>query len=167
MNSIILAVVAIVIIATLTALLYFKEFLLVRETRNHAKDLGVALSKCTREVPTWKSHDFDRPPTLKKKTELGYCLKHSNRLTCQWSLLQRETQAESDFPPAWRLIVHQGKMPDALKQVLLKIAKERQNDYLEIVSDEENVCIYWKEWGGKVLANRIYTYLDDITKTNA
>ncbi len=164
MYSLIVASTAVAFVLTVLTVLKIKDLLGIREARKHAVDLGLSLSRCTRNMPYWRSHDFTRPPYFKKKEELGYCLKLPEPTQCRWSLLQRETEPDSEFPPAWRLVVEEGEINENLKAVLLRIAKERQHDYLEIVLTAENVCIYWKERGGELMAEIIYGYLNDISK---
>lgn len=164
MYSLLVAAVAVGIVITVLTVLKIKDLLEVRKGRKHAASLGISLSRCTRNMPYWRSYDFTKPPNFKKKKELGYCLKHPEPTQCRWSLLQRETEPDSEFPPAWRLVVEQGEINENLKGVLLRIAKERQHDYLEIVSTAENVCIYWKERDGELMAEIIYGYLNDISK---
>jgi len=164
MYTLLIALVAIVFVITVLTVLKIKGLLAIREARKHAVNLGLSLSRCTRSIPYWRSHDFTKPPNFKKRKELGYCLKHSKPTQCRWSLLQRESEPGSEFPPAWRLLVEEGEINENLKGVLLRIAKERQQEYLEIVSTAENVCIYWKERGGELMAEIIYGYLNDISK---
>lgn len=166
MGPLIMVFVVIVFVVTIITIIKIKEAKSARKAREHALTLGLSLPKCTRDVPYWLSHDFNKPPEFKKKKEFGYCLKYPSPRRCQWSLLQRESEPGSEFPPAWRLVVDKGKINENLKGVLLQIAEEQQNHYLEIVSTADNVCIYWKEWGGKMMADKIHAYLNDIIKAS-
>jgi hypothetical protein len=134
--------------------------------QKHAKKLGITIDITTRDIPYWESEDLTRPPKFKKRTWPSYCLNYSKAPTCQWKLLQREADPASDFPPGWRLVVEQGEINEELNTTLHKIADVWKNDYLEVTSDVDRVCIHWKEWGDEKMANMLHSYLTDIIKTS-
>lgn len=154
----------ILIAVILTRLLNSKG---VREARRRAKELGVTIDRARRDVPYWQSDDLTKPPKFKKRNQPSYCLNYNKAPTCQWELLQRETDPDSDFPPGWRLVVEQGEINEELNTILHKIADVWKDDYIEITSDVDRVCIHWKEWGGENMANMIHGYLADIVETSS
>lgn len=148
-------------------LMRLKNYKDIKETRRCAKELGITIARTTRDIPYWTSEDLTKPPKFKRRNWPSYCLNYNKAPTCQWELQQRETDPDSDLPPGWRLVVEQGEINEELNTILHKIADVWKDDYLEITSDIDRVCIHWKEWGGENMANMIHGYLADIIKTSA
>lgn len=134
------------------------------KTREYARSIGIEIIQCRRNIPYWTSKDFSVPPKFRKnKKSYGYCSKYKNPQSDQWSLLQRTSEPNSEFPPAWQLVIDKGEMNEKIKTLLLEIAKKHQKNYLEIVSTENNLCIYWEEFGRHVMADKIQAHLTNIS----
>ena len=158
---------ALTFVGTILIIIRIKETIAIKQARAHAESLGLSLLKCTRDSPYWDSYDFSKPPKFKRRQEWGYCLQYSQSKKCQWSLLQRNSKPGSEFPPAWQLVVDEGEINDELKALLLALANEWKENYMEIISTADSVCIYWKEWGGEMMAEKINGYLNAIDKAGS
>lgn len=133
-------------------------------TRKYAQSIGINIIKCTRDTPYWTSKDFSKPPQFRKnKKSYGYCSNYKNPQSNQWSLLQRNSEPDSEFPPAWRLVIDKGEVNEKTKAYLLVLAKVYEHSFFEIVSTENTLCIYWEECGRKAMAEKIQEYLSDIS----
>ncbi|HEC13122.1 MAG TPA: hypothetical protein ENI80_07710 [Acidiferrobacteraceae bacterium] len=154
----------ILIASILMWLINFKD---IKKARRRAKELGITIDRTTRDVPYWESEDLTEPPKFKRKNLSSYCLNYNKVPTCQWKLQQREADPDSDFPPGWRLVVEQGKINEDLNTILHKIADIWKDDYLEVTSDADRVCIHWNEWGDERMANMLHGHLADIIKTSS
>lgn len=152
-----------IVVTTMTLLKVVAIMDAVR-TRKYALSVGIEVVECKRDAPYWTSKDFSKPPKFKKnKTSYGYCTSYQNPQPNQWSLLQRNSDPDGDFPPAWRLHIEKGEVNEKTKAFLLTLAKEYQNSFFEIVSAENKLCIYWEEYGRKAMADKIQGYLSEIS----
>lgn len=166
MNAIFIFSVVITFMVTVILIIKIREFIMARKARGRARGLGIKLQKTKRKIPYWTSYDLSQPPKFKKKNRFAYCIQCPEPTDNHWRLLQRENNEESGFPPAWRLDNISGSIGEELKKILIQIATEFQAGYLEIEATGDSVCIYWRECGGTLMADKLFAYLNEICRAN-
>jgi hypothetical protein len=106
----------------------------------------------------------------KKHWRQSYWLPHRIEKSSTWALLMPEIDSKAEYPNGWKLVVRQGEVTEALKQVIDEIARDelwkKSHVWLEIQSFPDRICALWDEGSPKVSGRLfdILTRLSDKTE---
>lgn len=133
-----------------------------RNACEEAGKLGLAVTEVKRDIPF--SSGLGHRYRLEEHSCVRYCLAHRAPGGPAWSLLVRpDADSASPFPPGWQLVVHSGVIGEPLRQELLGVTEDWQEEFLELEGSSSSVCAFWEEWGGAEQARRIYGYLQRLS----
>lgn len=123
---------------------------------------GVTVSRVERELPIFRGNN-----TLESLTR-GECVRYSiprsgGRSPSQWSFLQRGKGTDG-YPNGWQFLSDAGPPSTGLKEILMKIAVEWTEEFLEFDADPNRVSAYWEEWGGEKQAAKVIGYLENLAR---
>ena len=112
--------------------------------RDEALRLGISVSDIERDMPQFTRGNLSCE--LVRGSCTRYSLpRHGAGPHPDWLLLQRTEPQGAQLPNGYLL---QGNVPDALRQVLTKLATEIFEEYFEFEGTATDVSVYWEEWGG-------------------
>jgi hypothetical protein len=125
--------------------------------RQRAQELGITAADVERELPY-----FSAPNTL-DDVSLDLCVRYAVPRRgfvprVSWSLLQR-TPAQGAQLPNGYLLVADGEIASALHEQLRAVAEEYDEELFEFEGTENEVAVYWHEWGGNVQVEKLHRYL--------
>ena len=129
-------------------------------TREAALLQGIRVEDVERDLPMFsRSGDFLR-------IERSQCVKYSvrRRLGAQpqhWLFLQRSPEEGAQYANGW-LFQASEPPPPTLQQGLEAIAKEWDEELLELEGTDTEVAAFWEEWGGAEQVAVIRRYLASL-----
>ncbi len=125
--------------------------------RDYALQQGVRIDEIEREVPF--SSGRGRALTLRRTQCTRYAIPRlGDAAPAEWAFLMRTKKDGAQFPNGF-LFRAPGDPPGALKELLTKIARASDQEYLEFEATPSEVAAYWEAWGGAKQFDRIHGYL--------
>jgi len=125
--------------------------------RRHAVKLGLAVGDAVRELPGVLG--------LEKTALARYAMPRKQGGTPkQWSFLRRSSGEGVPYPHGWLFTSKDGKAADAMQAILRGIAAQARDEKLEFEADENEICAYWKEWGGADRADDVHQWLEVLAQ---
>jgi hypothetical protein len=84
---------------------------------------------------------------------------------CVWRLLMRAGERNPGLEPGWRLDID-GQLSRDLREALEIIMRDEafHGEFLEFEGSKDAVAVYWEEWGGLPMAERLTGYLRRLAR---
>ena len=133
------------------------------KTRVYAEELGISVRKVSRSIPV--SHNRGHSYKMKDEECFEYSIQHNDKSPTPWALLQRfDSEHESDN--FWKF---QYSHPPS--QTLLSAVNEFKTafdeEFFEVEVKNGVVSVYWEEWGGQKMVDKILNHMRQFASTNA
>ncbi len=125
--------------------------------RDAATQFGFHVSEVMRALP-----EFDRANHFRALREgpcVRYALPRKAAAPEAWQLLQRHTGAEN--LPHGYLLEAENASPTLL-QSLHTLAEAFSEEYFEFEGNNQEVAVYWEEWGGEKQVKKLYQALTPL-----
>ena len=130
-----------------------------KEARAEALRRGVLVEALGREVPIYHSHSSGFSHLERQECIRYSVARHASEPPTRWSFLQRDKVNGAQYENGWLFKSAEGQPAAGLEAVLIGIASEWTEEYLEFEADPTSVHAYWGEWGGAETAGVIINWL--------
>ena len=138
-----------------------------KEARTEALRRGVLVEAVEREIPIFHRHSI-RFSHLERAECIRYSMPRQDPgRPNRWSFLQRDTASGAQYENGWRFESPEGPPGAFLEGVLIRIANEWSEEYLEFEADSTSVHAYWNEFGGSETAGLIVDWLEALAGARA
>jgi hypothetical protein len=150
---------------------FFKRFLGDRsDERTEAERVGMSVEEVVREAPT-----FQRYSDVVEEMTPAECVRYavprlSGASGSTWRLLQRGNtefrslqRGETELPNGY-LLESDGPVSAALLDQLRKTAEEFDEEFWEFEGTREEVAVFWTEYGGVEMVQRLNTLLRQLAR---
>jgi hypothetical protein len=125
--------------------------------RRHAVKLGIKAADAVRDLPGELG--------LEKTALARYGVpRKQGGVPKRWSFLRRASGEGQQYPHGWLFTAHEGKPADAMQAILRAIAAQARDEQLEFEADENEICAFWKEWGGAERVDDVHQWLQVLAQ---
>jgi hypothetical protein len=124
--------------------------------RAEAGRLGITVREVTRELPEFAANG--RLISVEPDKCVRYSVPRRARGGPTWSLLQRTVETGATYPNDY-LLTKSAPLPAALEERLRKIAEAFPEELFEFEGTDEDVAVYWAEWGGPEKVRELHAHL--------
>jgi hypothetical protein len=127
------------------------------DERRHAETLGMAVSDVERELPSFSSRN--RLEALSMDSCVRYALpRRGCAPRVPWNFQQRTKAQGAQFPNGY-LLVAAGEIKSELHERLRQVAEEYDEELFEFEGTDQEVAVYWAEWGGNEQVEKLHKTL--------
>jgi len=134
-------------------------------TRDIALGFGISAKAVEREVPV--SYGAYGKGNFKMEVHncIAYSIPHTDKGCLEWRLLQRfdKKYKSTDY---WTLETAREPSQE-LRDAIEKFKLDFSEEFFEIEVKDCQVVVYWEEWGGKEVVQKIHSHLEAFSKIRA
>jgi hypothetical protein len=128
--------------------------------RVHAAALGMGIDEVRRDLPYFSARH------VLEEVSADWCIRYSLARRgpgprVLWNLLQRGQAQGAQFPNGF-LLVAEEEIPRGLRDCLHDVAMTYDEDLFEFAGTEDEVIVYWSEWGGVRQVDEVAKTLDAL-----
>ena len=154
-----------ILIALVGGVIYFGARLFGKDSgkraKLHAESNGIEVTKVSRQVPitngTWHRIKYE----LKEEECVRYSIPHKCKSPQQWKLLQR-FDPEHKGTDYWKYESISAPS-EKLQTAIDSFKRDFDEDYFEIEVKIDSVNVYWNEWGGVQIVNKLLQHMNRIS----
>ena len=128
---------------------------------DYALKRGVRIDEVERDLPyVSRSHD---KLTLRRGRCSRYAIPRSGNAAPEtWAFLMRTKKDGAQFPHGYLFHSAGGEPPAEMAKLLTKIARDSDQEYLEIEATRSELFAYWDAWGGEKQFDRLLGVLQSL-----
>jgi hypothetical protein len=129
--------------------------------RDYVLQLGVRVDEVERDLPF--TDRSSRHVTLRKGRTTRYSIPRlGGDAPGEWAFLMRTKKDGAQYPHGFLFRSAGGEAPAAMAELLTRIARSSDQDYLEFEASPSEVSAYWDAWGGKKQFDRVHGFLQGL-----
>jgi hypothetical protein len=129
--------------------------------KDQVMQMGIRVDQVERDLPYISSKGSQM--TIRR----GRCTRYSiprlgSAAPSSWSFLMRTKKDGAQFPHGFLFRAEAGEPPQEMRDVLTRIARDSDQEYLEFEATSAEISAYWDAWGGMKEFNRVHRFMQTL-----
>jgi hypothetical protein len=129
--------------------------------KDHVLEMGIRVDEVERDLPYTSAKGSQM--TIQRGRSTRYSIPRlGSTAPASWSFLMRTKKDGAQFPHGFLFRTEGGEPPPQMREVLTRIARDSDQEYLEFEATPSEISAYWDAWGGMKQFNRVHAFMQRL-----